>query len=105
MAQKLRKVSPTQYVNWTGNVEISPEEGDQFYKNQDVFLDGVKIGVLQSYLSTPSSNIRGTRLRRDLKERKMWRALGDPMKQSFMAYDDRARAIRDLVEAYQAQQK
>lgn len=105
MVQNLRKVSPTQYVSWTGNVEISPETGDQFYKNQDVFLDGVKIGALQSYHTTPSSNIRGTRLRRELKERKMWRPLGDPMERSFMAYDDRARAIRDMVQEYQAKQK
>ncbi|MBC9704887.1 MAG: hypothetical protein H9W81_07905 [Enterococcus sp.] len=102
MEQKLRKVRPTQYVSWTGDVEISPETGDKFYKHQDVFLNGEKIGVLQSYFTTPSTNIRGTRLRRDLKERKMWRALGDPMKPSNMAYDDRARAIRDLVEQHNA---
>lgn len=97
----MRKVSPTENVRWTGNVEISTVRGDGFYKQQDVYLNGEKIGVVESYFTTPSSNIRGTRLRRDLKETKMWRVVGDPMKPSNFAYNDRARAIRDLVEEHQ----
>lgn len=105
MEQKRRKVSPTRNVSWTGDVEIGPASGDTYYPSQEVFWNGYKIGVLTSYFTVPSSKIAGTRLRRDLKERKMWRGVNNPITGSNIAYDDRARAIRDLVEDYQATQK
>lgn len=96
MAQKLRKVRPSKYWEWEGEVQISEEAGD-YFKTQDVYWNGKKIGALESYISTPRVNIPGTRLGRDLKPRKVWKHVAPPGVPNRLTYESRNRAIRDLI--------
>lgn len=80
-APKLTRVRPGKYVLWptpvTALVQVGAVDTSSYYDRQDVFLDGVKVGYLESHMRTERVKIKGTRLGRDLAPAKAWKANGE----------------------------
>lgn len=100
MAAKLTTVHPPKHFaySWptTGLVQVGPAVPHTFGHKHDVFLDGELIGGLETYVKTPYTKIPGTRLRRDLKPRKVWKPLSEGF--SRVTYDLRWDAVRVVLE-------
>lgn len=91
---KLRKISPPRgWDKFPGLVQVSQREGDRYHHTQMVYLDGVEVGKLDTYMSTPRVPIaRGSRIGKDLKRRRVWAIPGERMR-----YEELWRAVRAVL--------
>ncbi len=95
---KNRVVKAPQWYDFPikGLVEISPRAGDGDRKVQTVYLDGVDVGKVESYTQTPQAKLPGTRLRKDLAPRRVWK----PVQEDYtrLTYDTLGRAVGEVLE-------
>jgi len=100
MTAKLTTVNPPKHYGFSwptkGLVQVGPAVPYVIGHKHDVFLDGELIGSIETYVHTPHKNIPGTRLRQDLKPRKVWKPISE--RRSRVTYDERWRAIRVVLE-------
>lgn len=80
---KRTKVNPGKWDTWPigkdSVVQLGAVDKDalHYYDRQDVYLDGEKVGYLESHMRTERVKIAGTRLGRDLKPTKAWKVNGE----------------------------
>jgi hypothetical protein len=99
MAGKLTTIKPTKFASWptTGLVQLGELTGE-YRPTREVFLDGEPIGkIMLLKAHKPSRNIPGTRLRRDLKARDVWRTYAGPGRDGRIDYVTRAEAAAAVL--------
>lgn len=100
MTAKLTTINPPKHFgfSWptTGLVQVGPAVPYCTGHKHDVYLDGELIGGIETYVHTPHRKVPGTRLRHDLKPRKIWKPISDGF--SRVKYDLRWEAVRTVLE-------
>lgn len=102
--EKTRKVNAPRFASsaWPKYAVVSlgekqhRETFSEVY-TQNVYLDGELIGQITSWMSTPHTKIKGTRLRKDLARRRVW-SKDDWGSRS--NWDERWVAIQGVLEAH-----
>jgi hypothetical protein len=92
VADKLTTIKPTKYARWpeTDLVQLGPAVGDH-RPTQEVILNGEPVGKIALIKAhKPSRTILGTRLRRDLKARDVWRVYEGPGRYGRIDYTTRS---------------
>lgn len=104
MAAKLTTIKPTKFAQWspTDLVQLGPAVGD-YRPTQEVLLNGEVVGAIALLAAhQPSRTIPGTRLRRDLKARNVWRLYEGPGRYGRIDYVTRAEATYAVLQNHAA---
>lgn len=84
-------------------ITLGPKVPCPFGEKQDVFLDGERIGHIETGLHRPFVNIKGSRQGRSLAERRSWRAFSVHASQRSgrsIDFSTRWRAVHNVVESH-----
>lgn len=107
MTDKLTTIHPPKYSNWPTEqlVQLRPAGASALGSYYDVLLAGEPVGKVETFTETPSRNISGTRLRQELKPRKVWRGLTGEANERVsgrLTYELRWEAVRDVLDRHLA---
>jgi len=100
VATKLTTIKPTKFAQWpaTDLVQLGPAVGD-YRPVQEVHLNGEVVGAIALLAAyQPSRTIPGTRLRKDLKARNVWRLYEGPGRYGRIDYVTRAEAVYAVLQ-------
>lgn len=104
MADKLTTIKPTKFAKWpeADLVQLGPAIGDH-RPTREVILNGEAVGKIALIKAhKPSRTILGTRLRRDLKARDVWRVYEGPGRYGRIDYIARAEAVYAVLQNHAA---
>lgn len=107
MATKLTTIKPTKFAQWPASdlVQMGPAVGDH-RPTQDVLLNGEVVGAIALIKAhKPSRTIPGTRLRRDLKARNVWRVYEGPGRYGRIDFATRAECVYAVLQNHSSQAK
>lgn len=99
-------IKPPANGSWptTSPVTVGPKTPHSTYEYQEVFLDGVRVGEISTYMATPLSRGTGV-VRKAPAKRRVWvagRPL-NPLRTRFL--DTQREAVRAVLESHLAEAK